>query len=213
MTTTSLAAARELTPKPAADEGQELAFPVKGMTCAGCANHVAKKLRTLPGVLAAEVSFTLEKADLRVDPAKVDRDGLIAAVEELGYSVPLEDLPSKKEKAGTHHDPHAHHAAAPWQSVRLTASVLLTLPFAAHMVAGFAGLPFHVPPLVQMGLASLVQFVIGWHFYKASWTALRHGNGTMDQLVALGTSAAYGLSAYRVLSPEVQGADELYFEA
>ncbi len=53
-----------------------------------------------------------------------------------------------------------------------------------------------VPPLVQLLLASLVQFWLGARFYRAGWAALRAGAGNMDLLVALGTSAAYGLSVW-----------------
>ncbi|MCE2510313.1 MAG: cadmium-translocating P-type ATPase [Alphaproteobacteria bacterium] len=209
MTTSLHAKVRELTPKDAADEGRELSLPVKGMTCAGCANHVAKMLRALPGVFAAEVSFTLEQADLRFDPGLLDPARIADAIRAIGYQVPPANATAKKEA----HAHYAHHASSPWQSRLLILSVLLTVPLAAQMAGEVAGLPFHLAPLVQMAIASLVQFVVGWHFYKAAWTALRHGNGTMDQLVALGTSAAYGLSAYRTLWPEAEGADALYFEA
>ena len=42
---------------------------------------------------------------------------------------------------------------------------------------------------------------------------LRAGSGNMDLLVALGTSAAYGLSVYLLLSHGTQGMPHLYFEA
>jgi Cu+-exporting ATPase len=50
-----------------------------------------------------------------------------------------------------------------------------------------------------------VQFWLGARFYRAGWKALRAGAGNMDLLVALGTSAAYGLSVYLLLSA-AQGA-------
>ncbi len=202
---TSLAKAREFTPKDEAYEGQELSLAIKGMTCAGCANHVEKALLALSGVLAAQVSFTLERADIHFDPSRVDLAQIANAVRKIGYAVPMPSAASKEEADA--------RARLRRQSGFLIASILLTLPLAAQMASGFMGLPFHLSAPVQMGLASLVQFGVGWHFYQAAWRALRHGNATMDQLVALGTSAAYGLSAYRTLWPEAQGADALYFEA
>ena len=50
----------------------------------------------------------------------------------------------------------------------------------------------------QLLLASPVQFWLGARFYRAGWSALRAGTGNMDLLVALGTSAAFGLSLYQV---------------
>jgi Cu+-exporting ATPase len=55
-----------------------------------------------------------------------------------------------------------------------------------------------------------VQFVLGWRFYKAGYKSLMAGAGNMDLLVALGTSAAYGLSLYLLLTST--HTHELYFE-
>jgi Cu+-exporting ATPase len=63
---------------------------------------------------------------------------------------------------------------------------------------------------LQFVLATPVQFWLGARFYRAGWKAMRAGSGNMDLLVAIGTSAAYGLSLYLLLA----GRDgHLYFEA
>jgi Cu+-exporting ATPase len=78
------------------------------------------------------------------------------------------------------------------------------------------------PPFWQWLLASVVQFAFGARFYRAAWSAVRHGSANMDLLVALGTSAAYGLSVYLWWASAAQGgahaaashmAPHLYFEA
>jgi Cu+-exporting ATPase len=56
-----------------------------------------------------------------------------------------------------------------------------------------------------------VQFWLGARFYRAGWKALRAGSGNMDLLVAVGTSAAYGLSVYLLLTRA--DSMHLYFEA
>jgi len=75
---------------------------------------------------------------------------------------------------------------------------------------------------LQWALATPVQFWLGARFYKSGWKALRAGAGNMDLLVALGTSAAYGLSVYQLLRHGGNGAGgsggshamaHLYFEA
>jgi Cu+-exporting ATPase len=66
---------------------------------------------------------------------------------------------------------------------------------------------------IQLALATPVQFVLGWRFYRAGWRALRAGTGNMDLLVAIGTSAAYGLSLYLLLQHAGAGMPHLYFEA
>ena len=59
---------------------------------------------------------------------------------------------------------------------------------------------------LQLALATPVQFWLGARFYRAGWKALRAGTGNMDLLVALGTSAAYGLSVWRCCSARRRGA-------
>jgi Cu+-exporting ATPase len=66
----------------------------------------------------------------------------------------------------------------------------------------------------QLALATPVQFWFGLRFYRAAWAALRAGTGNMDLLVALGTTAAYGLSVWLLLAHGAEhAAHALYFEA
>lgn len=66
---------------------------------------------------------------------------------------------------------------------------------------------------LQWLLATPVQFWAGARFYRAGWKALLARSGNMDLLVALGTSAAYGLSLYHWLALPAQHGAHLYFEA
>jgi Cu+-exporting ATPase len=61
-------------------------------------------------------------------------------------------------------------------------------------------------------LATPVQFIFGARFYVAAWKAVRAGAGNMDLLVALGTSAGYGLSVYEWATAAGR-MPHLYFEA
>ena len=58
-----------------------------------------------------------------------------------------------------------------------------------------------------------MQFVIGARFYVSAWRAVKAGAGNMDLLVALGTSAGYGLSVYLWLTAPPGHMPHLYFEA
>ena len=73
-----------------------------------------------------------------------------------------------------------------------------------------------LPGWLALALATPVQFWLGWRFYRAGWKAVRAGTGNMDLLVALGTSAAYGLSLYLLATAWLggrPGMPHLYFEA
>ena len=86
-------------------------------------------------------------------------------------------------------------------------------PLVLPMLVEPFGLHWMLPPWVQFALATPVQFIFGARFYIAAWKAVRAGAGNMDLLVAIGTSAGYGLSIYEWLTAHAGMAPHLYFEA
>nr|WP_297352985.1 heavy metal translocating P-type ATPase [uncultured Caldimonas sp.] len=179
---------------------RETRLRIEGMTCASCVARVEKALLKVPGVLAASVNLATERATVRALGSVSDAQ-LKAAVERAGYA-------AKDEQA-------AAPAAAPrwpeWWPVALSA--LLTLPLVAPMLLELFGVHAMLDGWLQLALATPVQFWLGWRFYRAGWKAVRAGTGNMDLLVALGTSAAYGLSAYLLVEHAGHGMPHLYFEA
>ena len=178
-----------------------IALAINGMTCASCSARVEKALNKVPGVLEASVNPATEQATVTLAQGTPPA-ALIAAVERAGYGA---QLPA----------PTGTVAAAParalpdWWPVAL--AMALSLPLIVPMFASLFGAHWMLPGWVQWLLATPVQFWLGARFYRAGWKALRAGSGNMDLLVAVGTSAAYGLSVYLLLTH----ADtmHLYFEA
>ena len=172
-------------------------FAIGGMTCASCVRRVEKALAKVPGVGQVSVNLATEKATVHADTS-VSRDQLVAAVTKAGYEA-------------TFIEPEAAPVAAPVHTGELVAVVvaaLLTLPLVLPML----GLDLHLGAWVSLALASIVQFVLGARFYVGGFKAVRAGEGNMDLLVALGTSAAWGLSVYELFAhPDVSA--HLYFEA
>ena len=89
------------------------------------------------------------------------------------------------------------------------AALLLAAPLVLPMFAGH----WMLPAWVQWLLATPVQFIFGARFYRAAWQALKARAGNMDQLVAIGTSAGYGLSLYQWAVTPAGHMPHLYFEA
>ena len=89
----------------------------------------------------------------------------------------------------------------------------LALPLLLPMLLEPFGLHWMQPAWLQFALATPVQFIFGARFYRAGWSAVRAGSANMDLLVALGTSAAYGLSLYLWWATPAGGMPHLYFEA
>ena len=179
---------------------------VSGMTCASCVRRVERALSAVPGVLGVEVNLATETA--RVRQAGADPDALTAALRRAGYDAVL-PAPSGVEdgRAG----------AARQELVRVLTAAALTLPLVLPMLAAAVGVAVMLPGWVQLLLATPVQVWLGGRFYRAGWAAARNGAGNMDLLVALGTSAAYGLSVWQLAQGWTAGTahamPHLYFEA
>ena len=183
-----------------AEQSFELA--IGGMTCASCAGRVEKALRNVPGVVEASVNLATERAAVRGVRGAVDAGVLVAAVEKAGYEAsPVTD----PAQAATSQEGPA------WWPVAVAA--VLSLPLLLPMLLEPFGVHLMPPPWVQWLLATPVQFWLGARFYRAGYKAVRAGSGNMDLLVALGTSAAYGLSLYEWWRAPADGMPHLYFEA
>ncbi|MFM6923769.1 MAG: copper-transporting ATPase, partial [Polynucleobacter victoriensis] len=90
----------------------------------------------------------------------------------------------------------------------------LSFPLMLPMLLMPLGIHWVLPAWLQFLLATPVQFILGSRFYVAGFKGLRMGSGNMDLLVAIGTSAAYGLSIYQwYLSDFGHTHHELYFES
>jgi len=190
---------------------------IQGMTCASCANRVEKALARVPGVTAASVNLATERASVRtaqpLEPVDVDR--LVKAVVDAGYGAqpvvsPTQEADTGENAPTTAEGNRARRARRELAAVALSA--LLSAPLTLPMLSAPFGVEAALPAWLQLALASIVQFLFGARFYGSAYRAVRARTGNMDLLVALGTSAAYGLSVWQMI---VHPGDtmHLYFEA
>ncbi len=194
---------------------------IQGMSCASCVGRVEKALLRMPGVLSAQVNLATETAEIEVGGASPTVTELVAAVQQAGYSSqPWQadgSAPVELAQDGTEakHDgsQSAASAASSAEKTRLVWAVILATPLALPMVGMLIGQDWMLNGWLQWALATPVQFWLGARFYRAGWYALRAKTGNMDLLVALGTSAAYGLSVYQLLLHGAHDMAHLYFEA
>jgi len=183
-------------------------FKITGMSCAACANRIEKGLNKLPGIYSASVNLVGEKAAIEYDPREITIEQMKAKVDSLGFKA--HDLTDNKDR---NQEKAVKEAEVSRQRFRLILSAVLSFPLLWAMLLHFFGIMgsighFLNNPYLQLVLATPVQFVAGWQFYRGAYAALRNGSSNMDVLVALGTSAAYFYSIANV----VRGVSELYFE-
>jgi Cu+-exporting ATPase len=191
-------------PAPAAGL-KERALQIEGMTCASCVARVEKALAGVPGVASATVNLATEKAEVRFAGPDVETAALVAAVRKAGYEASSADE-AQGASAAT-----AASRWPDWSPVALAA--LLSAPLLLPMLGLLFGRAWMLDGWLQLALATPVQFWLGARFYRAGWKALKAGSGNMDLLVALGTSAGYGLSLYLLFTHAGHGLPHLYFEA
>lgn len=187
---------------------QLVTLKIDGMTCASCVARVEKALLKVPGVDAASVNLATEKAQIRTaDLGSVEdvQKTLIQAIEKSGYEASLVDRQHRTQTRQKIFDLHGTTA--------LVIAMLLSAPLVLPMVLMPWGIHVMLPAVVQFLLATPVQFILGSRFYVAGFKGLMSGSGNMDLLVAIGTSAAYGLSLYQWQQSNWGHPHELYFES
>ncbi len=201
---------------------------IGGMTCASCAMRIEKKLNRMDGVTAS-VNYSTEKAHVSF-AGDVSPADLLATVEATGYTATLPRPPAPP--AGSDAplaaigDPDRPLDPTAELRRRLLISLVLAVPVIALAMIPF--LQFRNWQWLSLALAAPVVIWGALPFHRAAWTNLRHGAATMDTLISLGVSAAFGWSlfalfigaagtpgmtmAFTFAATRGGGADEIYLE-
>ena len=185
---------------------QSLDLSIQGMSCASCAGRVEKALQNAEGVVNATVNLATEKAHIDFIQGATAASELIHAVEAAGYHASLPAPVPVAQHENNKQQQTDREARA------VVIAVILSLPLVVPMVLSIFGVHWMLPGWIQFFLATPVQFWLGARFYRAGWSALKAKTGNMDLLVALGTSAGYGLSVYELIRHTGHAA-HYYFEA
>lgn len=167
-------------------QSHNLDLEIEGMTCTACARRIEKNLNKVAGV-TAYVDFAAERAHVTLS-AEVPLSDLVKVVEDSGYSVG-----------------NSKGALRPllwrlWVGIAISAPVALVSMIHAWM-----------PPnwnLIAALVTLPVAVWVAWPFHIAALKNLKQGTATMDTLVSLGVTVAYGYSLYELLA----GGMETYFE-
>ena len=160
------------------------------MSCNNCARHVTDAIQGVPGVNSAAVSLEYAKATVRWNPgAQENIPAVIAAVKQAGYE-------AKEIQSGDSvccESPHKNWQINLWLGIAVTAALM-----AGEWIFGFGMTPWF--QWLSFALAGVVQVFCGAQFYRGAWNQLKIGASNMDTLVALGSTTAFGYSAWALLA-------------
>lgn len=164
-------------------------FPIVGMHCASCAGTLEKALAKVPGVSSSSVNYGSEKATIDMD-GKVSEKDLAKVVEDAGYRAILEN-----EKADSDQSDQIEKIKIEELKILKTKVIISSVLSIIVLIGSFSGWS----GVLLLLLALPVQFWAGWEFYLAAWSGLKNRAASMDTLIALGTSAAFGYSILSIL--------------
>ncbi len=194
---------------------ETMTIPISDMSCANCAEANATALEETPGVRTADVNYATDEAQVTYNPREVTKESLYAAIEDAGYSPVRETDEGKSDERAR----DVARDAEIRKQLRLTVfGAALSAPLLFFLADKFLFGGTIVPDQIfgmQLGwiellLATPVQAILGWPFYKNSYSALvNNGRANMDVLIALGSSTAY-LYSIAVLGGVVAGS--VYFD-
>ncbi|MDB2246166.1 MULTISPECIES: heavy metal translocating P-type ATPase [Halorubrum] len=195
---------------------ETVSIAISDMTCANCAETNETALENTVGVVTAEVNYATDEAQVTYNPAEVSLNTLYDAIEDAGYSPVRED--GDDDESGQDARDAARQAETQKQ-LRLTLfGAVLSAPLLFFLIDKFLLGGAIVPDAVfgvEIGwleflLATPVQAILGWPFYKNSYKAIvKNGRANMDVLIAIGSTTAY-LYSVAVLSGLIAGG--LYFD-
>ncbi len=153
-------------------------YRISGMTCASCVRHVERALAETPGVAAVSVNLATSSATVE---GTAPFETLARQVEEAGYGLAVET----PEAGATDGEDLAR---ARWGMVL---ALVLTAPLLLMMLPK---VDLHLPGYVQALLATPVVFGAGRGFFVRAIRQARHGQASMDTLVALGAGVAWAFA-------------------
>ncbi|RCI03805.1 hypothetical protein CU098_011382 [Rhizopus stolonifer] len=180
-----------------------LQLQIFGMTCASCVNAIERELLKMNGIHTVSVNLMTESGIITYNQSTIGPREIVEKIESIGFnalvsdkskSVQLESLSKIREIK--------QWRRGFWQSFAFAFPVFLMAMILPEFKWGreILNTPTYIIPglylfdVLQLALATPVQFIIGKRFLVSAYQSLKHNAPTMDVLVALSTLSAYFFS-------------------
>lgn len=180
-------------------KGMRTTLLITGMHCASCATRVQNALKTVPGVMSATVNFAAAKATVDANSPSFEVATLVQAIAKAGYSA--QPLSGSMQRRDIDTEIAQAKKRMLWAALMCTPFVPIMWHMLLPNIDVFGILHTLSPWMGVVGFiaSTPVQFVLGWQFYRGAWSAFKARTWTMDSLIAIGTSTAYGYSVWHFL--------------
>lgn len=187
---------------------KKIQLPVLEMSCAVCAGNVEKRVRTIEGVMSADVNFASSMLTLEYDPDVTDLAEIRTQVRAIGYDIAIDEKASREELETTERRRYTDLRRRVVIAWALSVPIMvLSMAFMHYWWSGWVQLILTVPVIVYSGRL----------FYIHAWRQARKGTAGMNTLVALSTSIAFLYSLAGTVLPWLmteRGIEpHLYYEA
>ena len=195
-------------------------FNIDKLNCASCVNRAERALKSVAGVVEANVNLATKTATVRFVAGATNAGALAKAAATAGYPAHeiKPDAPTESQSDGGQAEAKDLHRAV------VLALVLTTPVFAIEMGSHiFPAVHIFVMRTIGMQASHIAEFVLtalilfgpGLRFFKTGVFALWHGAPDMNALVALGSGAAFVYSTLVTFVPNLfpAGTSHVYFES
>lgn len=170
---------------------------INDMSCASCVDTIESGLKSVPGVVDANVNFAEKVATVTGD---VNSESLLDAVKSAGYSVQFinedTDEQEKEEVELLHYKKLIKETV-----ISAVISVLILL----FSLSGILPSLSSGNGQIYWGIVSLLALFVlaypGRNFFIGAYKSFKNHNANMDTLIAIGTGVAWIYSTYVILFP------------
>jgi P-type Cu+ transporter len=186
---------------------------LEGMTCASCAMRIEKGLKKVSGVRDANVNFAMRQATVTYDEAQAKVEQMMQKVDALGYKATPQviTVPEELSLVGLQQqdEQKKRQQREPMRKrLLLILGIVLTVPVVILSI--FFMNRFPGENVLLLVLTTPIWALVGWDFHRGAIKTVRHGSATMDTLISLGSTAAYGISVVVTFFPHVVGSVTFY---
>ena len=184
---------------------------IQGMHCAACALTVEDALRSVPGVMAAEVSAATQRARVVWQAEQVLPSGWLTAVQKAGYgALPANDAMAREQRL-------QERRTMLWRWLVAGFCMMQVMMYAwPAYIAQPGDLTGEMEALLRWAswVISLpvVLFACG-PFFSSAWRDVRQRRVSMDLPVALGMGITFVVSSLGTFNPHGIFGREVYYDS